>query len=211
MSWKPHQRKPTKPRGNPNFGKQYGNHSNKKGPGTKTGIAGKLTKIAGTNKHLGHTNQGGPKNYRKNLMKTLMEKAHEIDPNWKVDLHNHNLFVSWIRSHGKEELAEIVRIEQIITLMEVDLANRATQKLADAQPLSTTDLSVVKMVKDSLVELHKLKHGETKININTKTDFKSIRDLVFGEQPKVVEAEVVKEEPKPEFKKEEVAADASDP
>lgn len=189
------------PTGNPTFGQQFGNHSNKKGPGHKHGIAAKLTKIASCNKHFGKTNQGGPSNYRKNLVKTLMEEAHEINPEWKVDLHNHNLFISWIRSHNKQELAEVVRIEQLITLMEVDLANRASQKLADAQPLSVADLNVLKMVKDSLVELHKLKHGETRININAKTDFKTIRDLVFEPAPKIVQAEVIKE--KEVIKKEE--------
>ena len=114
---------------------------------------------------------------QKNVFTTLMDEAKQRYGDSVKNLDNYNLFIAWIKTKTGEDLNEIMKLENLITLLETDMTNRAMGKLEKQEPLTDEDVRQIRLLKDALVELHKLKYGEKQINVNA--DFKDIRKMMF--------------------------------
>ena len=96
----------------------------------------------------------------------------------KGKLQAYHNFVSFILGHPIKTLSEIERMEGLLAVMQTNLMD-IIQKQEEGKGTTDKDRKDMYLMKDTLVELHKLKYGEKKVNINTS--YKDIRDLMFEE------------------------------
>lgn len=89
------------------------------------------------------------------------------------------LFISWFKSLSGKELTEIDKLDEVITILEADTANRVMGKIAKGIPLDEDDVKLIRLLKDCLSTSHELKFGKKQVNIHG--DFDDIRKLMFGE------------------------------
>ena len=87
-------------------------------------------------------------------------------------------FVSFVLDQPIKSLSEIERMEGLLAVMENNLMD-LIKKQEEGQSLTDKDRKDMFLMKDTLVELHKLKYGEKKLNITAS--YKDIRDLMFEE------------------------------
>jgi len=91
-----------------------------------------------------------------------------------------DLLVRWVQSRSGKEIREITELENLANMLKGDKEQRVWRKITENKPLNQDDLAYVKIVKETLVDLHKLKYGEKKVNVNTS--FKDIRELMWGDK-----------------------------
>ncbi len=96
----------------------------------------------------------------------------------KEKLQAYHNFVSFVLGQPIKSLSEIQRLEGLLAIMETNLGE-IIKRQNEGKPLTDKDRKDMFLVKDTLAELHKIKYGEKRININT--DLKDIRDAMFEE------------------------------
>mgnify|MGYP001594513347 CR=1 FL=1 len=89
-----------------------------------------------------------------------------------------DLLTSWINSMKSTELHEVIELENLALFLKQTESQRIWQKIHNNQELTKTDLEYVRLISDIIINLHKLKHGERRVNINT--DLKDFREMVFN-------------------------------
>ncbi len=87
-------------------------------------------------------------------------------------------FVSFVLGHPIKTLTEIQRLEGLLAIMETNLGE-ITKRQNNGEPLTDKDRKDMFLVKDTLAELHKIKYGEKRLNVNAS--YKDIRDAMFEE------------------------------
>lgn len=155
------------------IGKRVGNPNMKylDGTGAKT-ETGKMMVEVGT-RAIKKSNGWTDASRVKKLMKeagvdfSVMEKA----------IEQRNLFEIWLRGFNTKELNEIERIDSLIQILETDVSNRVMEKLTMGVPLEEEDMKLIRLLKDTLVDSHKMKFGERHVNISA--DYKDIREMMF--------------------------------
>jgi len=135
-----------------------------------------------------HAHKGGPKTKIGKLKVSLQPNATpSVDSiaakavgfdGTKEKLQAYHNFVSFVLGHPIKTLTEIERLEGMMGMMEINF-NKIVERLEKGEELSDKDRKNMFLVKDTLVDIHKLKYGEKKININA--DLKDIRDLMMQE------------------------------
>ncbi|HEC64116.1 MAG TPA: hypothetical protein ENI23_02345 [bacterium] len=90
------------------------------------------------------------------------------------------MFLAWLKSKTGKELTEIERLDEVISLLESDVATRAMSKLEEGIPLSDKDIKTMKLLKEALEASHKMKYGTKQFNVNA--DYQDIRALMFGDK-----------------------------
>jgi len=106
------------------------------------------------------------------------------DPDNKYKLAGESLkeyyeITEWIKSKTVKELDSIYKLEKLISILELDVSLRALDKVKDGIPLDDADRRQMTLLKDALVEHHKLKYGEKKINVNVS--IKNLRGHLFDD------------------------------
>ena len=96
----------------------------------------------------------------------------------KEKLQAYHNFVSFVLEHPIKTLSEIQRMEGLLAVMENNLMN-LIKKQEDGESLSDKDRKDMYLMKDTLVDLHKIKYGEKRLNVNAS--YKDIRDAMFEE------------------------------
>ena len=96
----------------------------------------------------------------------------------KEKLQAYHNFVSFVLDQPIKSLSEIERMEGLLGVMETNLA-KVIEKQEEGQDLTDKDRKDMFLMKDTLVELHKLKYGEKRLNVTAS--YKDIRDLMFEE------------------------------
>ena len=89
-----------------------------------------------------------------------------------------DLLMNFIKSRKGTELVEIIELENMLRLLKGDEQRKIWMKIATNEDLTNGELKMLSLIKDLIVDLHKLKYGEKRVNINT--DFKDIREMMFG-------------------------------
>ena len=102
------------------------------------------------------------------------------ESNVSQSIRNYHSFVRWAlgRKKPSNELNEIVKLEGLIEVMEVNLS-RVLEKLELGENLTDKDRKDMFLLKDTLVDLHEIKHGKKQLNITAS--YKDIRDRMFEE------------------------------
>lgn len=96
----------------------------------------------------------------------------------KEKLQAYHNFVSFVLGQPIKTLSEIERMEGLLALMETNLGEIAIRQ-DKGESLTDKDRKDMFLVKDTLAELHKIKYGEKRLNVNAS--YKDIRDAMFEE------------------------------
>ena len=94
----------------------------------------------------------------------------------KKSLEAYHNFVSWVNNMSKRGLDEIAKLEGLISMMEINLA-KAIEKLGEGKSLDDKDRKNMFFMRDTLVEISKIKYGEKHFNVTA--ELKDIRDMMF--------------------------------
>lgn len=137
---------------------------------------GPKTKIGKLRNSMHAVKQNQP-NQTKVNPNSMAAKAVGFDKS-KAKLQAYHNFVSFVLDQPIKSLTEIQRLEGLLAIMEKNLGE-IVEKQNRGEPLTDKDRKDMFLVKDTLAELHKIKYGEKRININT--DLKDIRDAMFEE------------------------------
>jgi len=87
-------------------------------------------------------------------------------------------FQFFIRTQQTKGLNEITRMEDLINLLESDLAMRAMLKIEKGVALDQEDIKQIRVLKEAIVDLHKMKYGEKTLNVTAS--YRDIQDMMFG-------------------------------
>ena len=60
------------------------------------------------------------------------------------------------------------------------LTQYISEKVEKGLPLTRREIAFFKLLKETLVDLHKMKHGEKKINVNV--GYQDIQEMMFGKK-----------------------------
>lgn len=89
------------------------------------------------------------------------------------------LFISWFKSLSGKELTEIDKLDEVITILEADTANRVMGKIAKGIPLDEDDVKLIRLLKDCLSTSHELKFGKKQLNVHAS--YNDIRQMMFDD------------------------------
>ncbi len=124
-----------------------------------------------------------PDNLNRNgdsLLTKMMKEAGVDFSKADKAMEQRNLFVIWAKSKSVKELTEIVRLEQIIQILDTDVSMRAMRKLEKGIPLDEDDVKIIRLLKDCLSTSHELKFGTKKLNVNAS--YEDIRQMMFDNE-----------------------------
>ena len=155
-----------RPGGNPDIK----NYAHLGGAGAKTMIA----KLKKSLKRPGRNPEKYPPKVNPNSM---VGKAVKFDGS-KEALQRYNNFVNFVLSQPLKTLTEIQRLEGVLAMAEANFT-KILDKLEKGEELSDKDRKDMFLVKDTLVDLHKARYGEKKLNVTAS--YKDIRDAMFEE------------------------------
>lgn len=95
----------------------------------------------------------------------------------------------WYKGLRTNEIETLLELQNLYKVMKGGLFERMTDKILSGEQLTKKDLDHLKLVKDTLVDFHKLKYGE-KRTVEHKVDMKDVRRAIFSSKPtKIVEVE----------------------
>lgn len=92
----------------------------------------------------------------------------------------YRLFCNWVSQFSERELDEVAHLENLRGVLESDVANRTVDKLKAGEVLDEGDRKMLLLMKDLLVDMHKIKFGEKKVNVSV--GYKDIRELMRGKE-----------------------------
>ena len=121
------------------------------------------------------------------MIKTIatrsLQKNRVIQPPADVQMTNdpetyrRDLVYNWIFSLDKTKLKEIVELENMFVLLKGTTEDRIYGKLVTNKQIDKTDLAHLKLLKELLVDLNRLKYGDKKVNVNV--GYKEIQEIMF--------------------------------
>ena len=106
---------------------------------------------------------------------------------------DYNEFILWIKKKTGKEIREIIELEELYTVLKTDFISRSLDKILDGKPLSIIELQEIKLLRDTLEVLNKVKYG-TKITTEKKITFEDITKTY--QEAKKVEETVIEIESK---------------
>lgn len=159
-----------RPGGNPNI-----RNIRKTGPTTEIG---KLKNAVSSTKYpIGHPKRKQIDRYGDGHITKIMKESGVDFSIPEKALADRNLFEIWLQSYKKKNLTEIQQMDKILQLLDMDMTGRVMEKLTQGIPLEKRDMDLIRLLKECLAENHKMKYGETKVNIHG--DFDDIRKMMF--------------------------------
>ncbi|HEC65528.1 MAG TPA: hypothetical protein ENI23_09550 [bacterium] len=96
-------------------------------------------------------------------------------------VYRRDLLDNWIRSTQTKEVKELIELENLFKLLK-GTTDRIMyeKKVLGNEEFNKTDLAYFKLLKETLVDLNRLKYGDKKVNVNVGYD--DIREMMFGPQ-----------------------------
>ncbi len=96
------------------------------------------------------------------------------------DVYRRDLLYNFVHSLSRDDLKEILELENMFTLLKGTTDDLMYRKVLQNKELSPKDLAQFKLLKEILVELHRLKHGQKNVNVNI--GYKDVQDMMFREK-----------------------------
>ena len=109
----------------------------------------------------------------------MRRRARIIEKNEEGVSYDERLLVNWANSKKFKEIKEVVELENLFLLLKYGAQVRISDKLKSGEDLTKLDLEHLKLVKDTLVDIYKLKFGEKHVQVNV--GYKDIQDLIFND------------------------------
>jgi hypothetical protein len=106
-----------------------------------------------------------------------------MELNKSTDTYRRDLVYQWVSCKSGRDLKEIFELENMFALLKGTTEDIIYKRVVERRgEFSKEDLAHFRLLKETLVELHRLKHGEKKVNVNV--GYKDIRELMFGDNNK---------------------------
>lgn len=100
-------------------------------------------------------------------------------PDNLVELYN------WYKEISTKEINVLLEIQNMYKVMKEGMMDKLADKILSNETLTKKDLDHLKLIKDTLVDLHKLKYGDKK-TVEHKIDMRDVRKAIFSENPKKI-------------------------
>ena len=94
------------------------------------------------------------------------------------NVYRGDLFVNWVRTRSTHELKELQELETLLRMLTRDENQPVFKKVANSQKLDALDMAYIRLIKELLTDIYRLKYGEKRVNVNT--NFEDIRSLMWG-------------------------------
>lgn len=145
--------------------------------GAKTEI-GKIKQAA--SRTTSHSEESARRrNKRDSYITRIIEKADVKFSIPEKALKQRNLFEIFIKEHSVKELTEIEQLDKVIQILNTDMTQRTMEKITMGIALDDGDIKLIKLLKESIESLHKMKYGEKRLNVNAS--YQDIRELMMQE------------------------------
>ena len=95
------------------------------------------------------------------------------------DVLNRDLLYSWANGKKFRDIKEVVELENFYYIVKLGAERRLSRKLLEGEELSPSELMYLKLMKETLVDLYKLKFGEKRVQVNM--GYKDIQDMIFDD------------------------------
>ena len=96
---------------------------------------------------------------------------------------------NWYKGFRTKDIETLLELQNIYKVIKDGFIDRLADKILSNEQLTRKDLDHLKLIKDTLVDYHKLKYGDKKTVEHTIT-MKDVRKAIFSDKPKkVVEVE----------------------
>ena len=95
----------------------------------------------------------------------------------------------WCRALDTKQIDYLLELKNIYSVLQQSELPAIYQKLIHSEPLSKRDIETFRLLKDILVESHKLKYGDKKV-IERIVTYEDVRNAIFSDH-KIIEAEVI--------------------
>ena len=95
----------------------------------------------------------------------------------------------WYKKFNTTEVNTLIELKNSYEHLKADYIQRIAQRKISGENITKTDLAMFKLIKDTLVDIHKLIHGEKK-TVKHEVTIDDVRDIMFSEKAKkVIEVE----------------------
>ena len=110
----------------------------------------------------------------------------------KIPVEIKELF-EWSLSMKTTELNELTELKNLYKVIKQNSAATIMDKMIAGEELNKRDIEILKLLKDTLVDTHKLKYGDKK-TIEHKVTALDLRNAIFSNKPdkRVINAKVLK-------------------
>jgi len=98
-------------------------------------------------------------------------------------VYRRDIFSNWISARSSGEMNELVNLENMFLMLKGSVDSTMYKKwLLGKGEFTTNQLAQFKLMKDIAVELHKLKYGEKKVNMNVGVSYETIQEMMMQEE-----------------------------
>lgn len=121
-------------------------------------------------------------------LKKSLRKGRVYFPPEKVVLfddpetYRRDILGSWLQSMKAKDVREIVELENMFNLLKGAINDLTYKRLQLKGELTKRDLAKIKLMKEILVDLNKLKYGDKKVNVNVGVNYKDVQEQMFGDK-----------------------------
>ena len=100
---------------------------------------------------------------------------------------------NWYKSLDKKELNEILELKNVSFILKQIMLSAILQKIMNNEQLNKKELDTLRLWKETIVDLHKLKYGDKKV-IEHQVTVADIRRQMMSDK-KIIDAEVLSNDP----------------
>lgn len=94
-------------------------------------------------------------------------------------VYRRDLIDNWVLSKTTAKTQEIIELENLFKLLKGTTADIMYKKKMNGNyEFTNIDIAYLKLIKETLVDLNRLKYGDKKVNVNVGYD--NIREMMFG-------------------------------
>lgn len=96
---------------------------------------------------------------------------------------------NWYKSLDRNEIDELIELKNMSFILKQVTMPAILQKLLNNEQLSKKELDAIRLWKETIVDLHKLKYGDKKV-IESKITYEDVRKQIFSDKT-IIDAEVI--------------------
>ena len=119
----------------------------------------------------------------------------EIIVNSEEEVYRREKYFMWRHGRKGADLQELWELENLFQVLKIITEKIAFEKIKEGdtgtiKPLDKLELAHFKLLKETLVDIYKLKYGEKKLSLNTNMGYEEIRELMFRDITEKKESDV---------------------
>ena len=130
---------------------------------------------------IANTTPENMQNLRKTLAKGVFNYPKEIEPKREPQVYRRDLLHNYIYSKPFKELQEVIELENLYNLLKGTYDDLVYKRILTGRKMPTVqEIAYYKLLKETLVDLNKIKYGEKRTTITGHVNFSSIQEMMFG-------------------------------